>query len=96
MSIWGISRRIGELARIITDSGQIFITELPSIDDYDIEKLKILTAPNDFITVLVGENSFGRFIPNLSFCDSIGAQEIADQVHELLERQEIIALDYQI
>lgn len=89
-------RRLGELARIITDSGQIFITTLPEIDDYDIEKLKILTAPNDFITVLVGENVFSQFTPDLIFDGSVSADTISNDVFLLLKKQEVITIDYQI
>ncbi|KKR96642.1 MAG: Sulfate adenylyltransferase, large subunit [Candidatus Uhrbacteria bacterium GW2011_GWF2_41_16] len=89
-------RRLGELARIVTDSGQIFITILSAIDDYDIEKLKILTVPNDFITVLVGENIFNTFVPDLSFDGNNNAQSIANSVYDLLEQKEIIAIEYNI
>jgi len=33
-------RMMGELARILTDSGQILITAISDIDDYDLETLK--------------------------------------------------------
>jgi len=38
-------RQIGELARIFTDSGQIFITSIFNLDDYEAKKLKLLNQP---------------------------------------------------
>jgi len=49
-------RRLGELARIVTDSGQIFITIYDGADDYDIEKLKRLCSPNELFVIAVGES----------------------------------------
>jgi bifunctional enzyme CysN/CysC len=47
-------RRLGELARILTDSGQIFITSVPDLDAYDAERLKLLNAPNEILIIGVG------------------------------------------
>ncbi len=89
-------RRLGELARIITDSGQIFITTLSSVDDYDIEKLKLLTAPNDFLTVVIGQNIFTKFKPNLDFDEEAEVDNIVQQVYTLLRDEEIITIEYNI
>ena len=89
-------RRLGELARIITDSGQIFITTLSSMDDYDIEKLKLLTAPNDFLTVVIGQNIFTKFKPNLAFDEEVEVDNIVQKVYTLLNDEEIITIEYNI
>ncbi len=44
-------RRIGELARIFTDAGQIFITDIPALDDFELEMLKALNAPNEVLVI---------------------------------------------
>ena len=82
-------RRIGELARIFTDSGQIFITTVFNLDDYEAEKLKLLNQPNDILVVNVGESSFNNFKPDAS----INEDRAIDAVYNLLKQQEII-LDY--
>jgi bifunctional enzyme CysN/CysC len=48
-------RRLGELARIITDSGLIFITALPDADAADIATLKALNTPNEIFVVDTGD-----------------------------------------
>lgn len=83
-------RRLGELARIMTDSGQIFITTVSDVDDYDIEKLKILSHPNDIIVVNVGENIFSSFKPNLDFSKDISFETAVSEIYQLLKEEEII------
>jgi len=84
-------RQIGELARILTDSGQIFITTVFNLDDYEAEKLKLLNQPNDIIVVNVGETPFNKFVPDAN----IGPDGAVEAVCDLLKRQEII-LEYYI
>ncbi len=42
-------RRIGELARILTDTGIIFITTIVDLDDFESELLRSLNKPNEII-----------------------------------------------
>ena len=88
-------RRIGELARILTDAGLIFITTIDDADDYDIETLKLLNEPNDILVVNLGENGFSRYQPDLQLqaFETLGDAEA--QVATLLKAREII-IDYQI
>ncbi|NLU25758.1 MAG: adenylyl-sulfate kinase [Hungateiclostridium thermocellum] len=85
-------RQIGELARIFTDSGQIFITSIFNLDDYEAKKLKLLNQPNEIIVVNIGQTPFNNFVPDANIEDTEGAVEA---VCELLKRQEII-LEYYI
>lgn len=82
-------RQIGELARIFTDTGQIFITSIFNLDDYEAEKLKLLNQPNEILVLSVGESPFNNFKPDAI----INADGALDEVCELLKKQEII-LDY--
>ena len=59
-------RRLGELARIVTDAGLVFITALEGVDKYDLEKLKLLNEPNELFVVCVGEAALGDFPPQVS------------------------------
>ena len=77
-------RRLGELARIITDSGQIFITTVSDLDDYDLEKLKVLNAPNKVIVVNVGENLFNRFKPDLVLKENPKIAQAVKKISELI------------
>jgi bifunctional enzyme CysN/CysC len=47
-------RRLGELAHIASDAGLVFITALDGADRHDIEKLRLLNAPNELFVVKVG------------------------------------------
>jgi len=50
-------RRIGELGRILTDAGLIFINSLERADDYDLTRLKALNSPNELLVIAVGEST---------------------------------------
>lgn len=82
-------RQIGELARIFTDSGQIFITSVFNLDDYEAEKLKLLNQPNDILIINIGDTPFNTFQPGAS----IGNDGAVNEVCALLKKQEVI-LDY--
>ncbi|NJD03534.1 MAG: GTP-binding protein [Ruminiclostridium sp.] len=85
----GHIRQIGELARIFNDSGQIFITSIFNLDDYEAEKLKLLNKPGEILIINTGESPFNVFKPDAS----INTEGAVDAVCELLRKQDII-LDY--
>lgn len=78
--------RIGELARIFTDSGQIFITSVYNLDDYEALILKELNAPNDILVVNIGESPFSKFIPHAS----VEINKAVDEICNILVNREII------
>ena len=88
-------RRLGELARIITDSGQIFITAVNDVDDYDLEILKMLNAPHEILVVNVGTNPFTSFSADMQIKEDTDMQEAITLVFNLLKREAIIP-DYSI
>ena len=88
-------RRLGELARIITDTGQIFITTLSDVDDYDIETLKMLNSPHEIIVVNIGKNMFTSFRVDIDMEIYIGEETVIEKVFDLLKKENIIP-DYAI
>ncbi|MDC7224857.1 MAG: GTP-binding protein [Spirochaetales bacterium] len=88
-------RRLGELARILTDSGQIFITTVSDVDDYDLKRLKMLNEPNDILVVNVGTNHFSDFPVNIELNGSEGNQTAIEQIYQILKEEDIIP-DYTI
>lgn len=52
-------RRLGELARIMTDAGLIFISAVDDFDSLELKNLKILNQPNELIIVNVGSDEDG-------------------------------------
>ncbi|MDT8446731.1 MAG: GTP-binding protein [bacterium] len=83
-------RRLGELARIMTDSGQIFITALAGVDDYDLEQLKTLNAPNEILVVQVGADGSDKFRPDLSLAAEADPSSAVGSVLELLNQFQIL------
>jgi bifunctional enzyme CysN/CysC len=49
-----IIRRLGELARIITDSGAILIAAMPNADRYELKTLRALVLPQEILAVRFG------------------------------------------
>lgn len=86
-------RRLGELARIMTDAGLIFITSLPGIDAYDLRTLELLNQPHEILVVNVGENRFTDYTPHLSLEADAAPETAADRVLQLLKQQDVI-LEY--
>ncbi len=48
-------RRLGELARIMTDAGLIFITAIDNLDNYELDNLRLFNSPNELIIINLGE-----------------------------------------
>ena len=88
-------RRLGELARIMTDSGQIFITTISDVDDYDVEHLKLLNAPNEILVINIGVNNFGSFEVDANFDSEWDVDDMVEKTVQLL-RSKAIILEYYI
>ncbi len=86
-------RRLGELARILTESGQIFITTITDVDVHDIERLKALNAPNEILVVVVGAADYQDVHAHVQIPDGENLPEAVDRVCAYLKEQEIIS-DY--
>ncbi|OHD70755.1 MAG: adenylyl-sulfate kinase [Spirochaetes bacterium RBG_16_49_21] len=86
--------RLGELARIITDSGQILITALTGVDDYDLEILKLLNEPAEIIVINVGPAAFSRFNVDLEIPDDNNLDVAIGDIYELLKKKEVIVEYY--
>lgn len=86
-------RRLGELARILTDSGQIFITTITDVDVHDIERLKTLNAPNEILVIVVGAADYQDVHAHVQIPDGEDPPTAVDRVCAYLREQEIIS-DY--
>jgi len=82
-------RRLGELARIFTDAGLIFITDIPRLDSYEIDILKALNQPNEILVIDLDEYVSSR--------DTAGESlEILLKKIETVLYQQDIVWDYSI
>lgn len=79
-------RQLGEVARLFTDSGQILISSIYNLDDYEVEKLKTLNYPNEILIFNLGETPFNTYEP----VANIDEDNALDIVLDVLKGQEII------
>ncbi len=85
-----VVRQLGELGRIITESGQIFITTASDLDDADIETLRILNTPNEILVLNVGESQLDRVKPDLRFEPWSEVEEAIGRIFSWLKQKRII------
>ena len=83
-------QRLGELARILTDAGLIFITALPSADIYTIERLKVLNQPNELLVVALGDSRSGAASGAITFGETDPTERSVDAVLGRLAEQRVI------
>jgi bifunctional enzyme CysN/CysC len=88
-------RRLGELARILTDSGQIFITSLTGVDEYDLRTLEVLNSPNEILVIRVGEGADSAIKPHLTLPAGVEPGAGVEAVRQLLREKKVI-IEYQI
>ena len=88
-------RRLGELSRIMTDAGLLFITAVNEIDDYELQKLKLLNSPNELLVINLGENRFNNFEVDLELPENPNVDEVFPELLSTLNKHNII-LEYSI
>ena len=62
----------------MTDAGTLLITTLTDVDDFDLEKLNRLSAPNELFVVNMGENNFDQYPIDLALPYRPDTNEAAD------------------
>lgn len=88
-------RRLGELARIMTDAGQIFITALPGADDNDVAALALLNQPHEILIIDAGGSDFTAYRPTLVLPADGAPVDQLNAICALLQRKSVI-LEYNI
>jgi bifunctional enzyme CysN/CysC len=83
-------QRLGELARILTDAGLIFITTLPSADAYTVDRLRVLNQPNELIVVALGEGAKSGVAAAITIAESEDARQRVDAVLGVLADHRVI------
>ncbi len=87
-------RRLGELARIMTDSGLIFITAISGADEYDISTLELLNRPNEILVVALDGSSLENYTPNLSLESGEGIENALGKIYGLLRSKNVLVEYY--
>lgn len=81
-----LARRLGEIARVLTDSGQVFITVLNSVDDYDLLQFKQAVEPVHTLVITIGQNPFLNCPVDLHLDDDTVVDSAIVQMEELIRR----------
>jgi bifunctional enzyme CysN/CysC len=84
-----IIRRIGELARIMTDAGLLFITALSIADEYDFDVLSKLTRPYEFLHVSLDNNIIKDNNHKRLLSGSHDLEVIIESIVEELQQKEV-------
>jgi len=88
-------RRLGELARLVTDAGLVFITALENADQHDLAKLKLLNEPHELFVVCRGDETPGSFPVNVQLSPKQDQDEAIQAVLQALKDQGVTP-DYSI
>jgi bifunctional enzyme CysN/CysC len=83
-------RRIGELARIMTDAGLIFITTISNADDYDTQRLKLLNYPNELLVVSLGDEQLQKHKADIKLESNPDIDKSLEEIMLLLSSKSII------
>ncbi len=83
-------RRIGELGRILTDAGLIFISALDRIDAYELSLLKHLNSPNELLVISVGQSPVEDQLVDLALESGIDRNEAIARITRELNRQKVL------
>ncbi len=83
-------RRLGELAKIFTDAGFIFITSASDVDDYDLKALKTQHSPNDILILNTGQNHFEQYSIDINFGEKLKIETAMKEIHRLLISMDIL------
>ncbi|MFA4944771.1 MAG: GTP-binding protein [Lentisphaeria bacterium] len=82
--------RLGELARIFTDAGLIFITSLPEADEYDLRTLERLNHPNEILVVHLGAGGPAGYPAAVRLAPTLAVAGQVAAITDLLQSQEIL------
>ena len=85
-------RRLGEVAHILCDAGQIVITTVADLDSYEAETLRILGQPHDMLVIRIGADRHG-VNADLALPPATPAAEAVAAVCRLLREREVL-LEY--
>ena len=72
--------RVSEVARILTDAGQLLITTIGQLNGFDIEKLRTSCEPCELMLIHFGENRFGAHSADLHFSQNEEAEKSASAI----------------
>jgi bifunctional enzyme CysN/CysC len=88
--------KLGQLARIMTDAGLLFITTAAGLDAFDLEKLKVLNRPYELFFVNIGETDVDPSMVSVQLDPNSPVDEAIDTILAALTTERVIWSDYMI
>ena len=85
-------RRLGEVAHILGDAGQIVITTVTDLDAAEAEILRILNEPNDMLVIRVGADHHA-VNADLVLVPGTPPERAVAEAYRLLREREVV-LEY--
>lgn len=83
-------RRLGELAYLFSDAGQIFVTHIAELDDAEIDILKTLNAPNEILVVNLGPELFNDHPVALHIRETGDTPAVLDAIRKMLHQKDVL------
>ncbi len=83
-------RQLGQLARLMTDSGLLFITVLPGADRTDLEKLRLLNEPAELFVVTVGDCDLEDWRAQVELSEATDSEEAIQRITRRLNAENVI------
>ena len=85
--------RLGEIAHLFQDAGLILVATISDLEDYEIDILKTLNEPNEFLMVCVGNPTLNSHSVTLNIPIGDDLKTAANKVKQLLYEKEVL-LEY--
>ena len=82
-------RRVGELGRILTDAGLIFISAMDRIDAYELSLLRHLNSPNELLVISIGPSPVEGQLVDLVLDEQVDRTDAIAQITTELNRQNV-------
>jgi len=89
-------RQLGELAHILTDSGQILITSVSEVDEYDLNMLKSLNRPNKTLVVSFGKIQLSEKHIDLLLADDEPLQTSCQKISDFVKAATLLDPEFSI
>jgi len=86
----GSIETLGEMARAMTDAGLVFISSAYGLDDYELQKLKLVSRPYEFLIVELGQGRLSKFVPDLRLTEESPLGEALPEVLKLLAANKLL------
>lgn len=82
--------RLGDLARVLTDTGTLLITTVTDADDYDMAQLKKLAEPSGLFLINMGDNNFDSFPVDVSLDYRHDMEDALERVIDTLKKAGVL------